>query len=175
VSGAHLGVRGLAHVPCVSLQCYVEPRWTHKPVVVGHQVERVLALGNCRANIDATIIGYRDRAKAPRRDTRHFAREISNMGQITGTFSDGERVVFRDVPISIQPTHPSSGISAWRGRFEVPQSATPPHAGQSYLLEVSDGRSGQIHIMRLAFGKDQVHQVMFQTDGPFGYASNPLI
>jgi hypothetical protein len=89
------------------------------------------------------------------------------VAQITGTLSDEEKVVCRDVPISIQPTHPSSGISAWRGRLEVPLSAIPPRPGQSYALQMSDGRSGRIQILRLIARNNQPYQILFQTDGPF--------
>jgi hypothetical protein len=89
------------------------------------------------------------------------------MERITGTISDGDRVIVRHLPMLLLETEPRTG-AGWRGCFDLPRDATPPRRQRFYRLVTSDGRSGQI----VFIGAEEIesHQpthVRFRTTGPF--------
>ena len=88
------------------------------------------------------------------------------MERITGTISDGDRVIVRNLSMLLLETELRG--AEWRGCFDLPRDATPPRRHRFYRLETSDGRSGQI----VFIGSEEVesHQptrVRFRTTGPF--------
>jgi hypothetical protein len=88
------------------------------------------------------------------------------MERVTGTISDGDRVIVRHLSMLLLETEPRG--AGWRGCFDLPRDATPPRRQRFYRLETSDGRSGQI----VFIGSEEIesHQptrVRFQTTGPF--------
>jgi hypothetical protein len=88
------------------------------------------------------------------------------MEQVTGTISDGDRVIVRNLSMLLLETELRG--AGWRGCFDLPRDATPPRRRRFYRLETSDGRSGQI----VFIGSEEVesHQptrVSFRTTGPF--------
>jgi hypothetical protein len=91
----------------------------------------------------------------------------SAMERVTGTISDGDRVIVRHMPMMMLETEPR-GYAGWRGCFDWPRDATPPRLQRFYRLETSDGRSGQIVIV----GSEEIEshestRVRFQITGPF--------
>jgi len=90
------------------------------------------------------------------------------MERVTGTISDGDRVVVRDMPILMLETRPPGGGMGWQGDFEWPGDATPPHRQRFYVLKTSDGRSGQIVFVAAEDrGSHQPARLRFRTSGPF--------
>jgi hypothetical protein len=87
------------------------------------------------------------------------------MARMTGTISDGERVLFLDVPMSF---HPIPGVlKGFQGEFYVPQGGTYVTPGKSFQLTVSDGRTGKILIKSTHLGSNQGQRVVFQSQGSF--------
>jgi hypothetical protein len=89
------------------------------------------------------------------------------MERVTGTISDGGRVIVRHLPMLLVETEPCGG-AGWRGCLDWPRDATPPRRQRFYRLETSDGRSGQIiFIGSEEIEGDQPTHVRFQTAGPY--------
>ncbi len=89
------------------------------------------------------------------------------MAHVTGTISDGDTVLFRDVSIDLQPTNPPGGPNGFRGEFEVPQGGPFIAAGRSCELKCSDGRSGEVLIRSVRLGSNQPARVVLAMTGPF--------
>jgi hypothetical protein len=90
------------------------------------------------------------------------------MERVTGTISDGNRAIIRDLPILMIPTRASGGGPGWRGDLDWPRDATPPHRQRFYRLRTSDGRSGQIIFVGPEdMGSQEPARVRFRTSGPF--------
>ena len=90
------------------------------------------------------------------------------MERVTGTISDGDWAIIRDLPILMLQTRASGGGMGWQGNLDWPRDAPPPHRQRFYRLRTSDGRSGQIVFV----GPDDmgIHEparVRFRTSGPF--------
>ena len=62
------------------------------------------------------------------------------MARVTGTISDGDAILFQDLPIDLQPSNPHGGPMGFRGEFVVPQGGPFIAAGRSCELKCSDGR-----------------------------------
>lgn len=92
----------------------------------------------------------------------------SAMERVTGTISDGDRVIARDLSILMLETGPRGSGTGRRGCFDLPGDMAPPRRQRFYRLETSDGRSGQIiFVGPEEIGKHQPTRVRFQTSGPF--------
>jgi hypothetical protein len=92
----------------------------------------------------------------------------SAMERVTGTISDGDRVIVRDLSILMLETGPRGGGTGRRGCFDLPRDVMPPRRQRFYRLETSDGRSGQIvFVGPEEIGSHQPTRVRFQTSGPF--------
>jgi hypothetical protein len=90
------------------------------------------------------------------------------MERVTGTISDGDRAMIRDLPILMLPTRASGGSIGWQGDLDWPRDATPPHRQRFYRLQTSDGRSGQIvFVGPEETGSHEPSRVRFRTSGPF--------
>lgn len=90
------------------------------------------------------------------------------MEQVTGSISDGDRVIVGDLSILMLEIGPPGGGMGWQGCFDLPPDVTPPHRQRFYWLEISDGRSGQIiFVGPEEIGSHQPTRVRFQTTGPF--------
>jgi hypothetical protein len=87
------------------------------------------------------------------------------MAQTTDTISDGEKVLFKDMPISIQ-IEPGAVI-VYQGNFEVPVGGTRVAPGKFLHLACADGRAGTIVIKSTSSWGNQGQRVEFQTEGPF--------
>jgi hypothetical protein len=90
------------------------------------------------------------------------------MERVTGTISDGERVIVGGLSILMLEAGTPGGGAGWRGDFELPGDVIPPHRQRFYRLQTSDGRSGQIVFV----GSDESAshdptRVRFRTSGPF--------
>jgi hypothetical protein len=90
------------------------------------------------------------------------------MEHVTGTISDGDRAIIRDLPILMVPARASGGGPGWSGDLDWPRDAPPPHRQRFYRLRTSDGRSGQIVFV----GPEDMEghepaRVRFRTSGPF--------
>jgi hypothetical protein len=81
------------------------------------------------------------------------------------TGSDGDTVLFHDIPVDLQPA--GGAIIAYKGEFDTPPSGTIVVPGMSYLLTCSDGRSGTIIIKGTHSWSNQGFRVEFETTGPF--------
>jgi hypothetical protein len=92
----------------------------------------------------------------------------SAMERVTGTISDGDRVLVRDLSILMLEAGPRGGGAGWRGCFDLPCDVAPPRRQRFYRLETSDGRSGQIiFVGPEEIGSHQPTRVRFQSSGPF--------
>jgi hypothetical protein len=90
------------------------------------------------------------------------------MERVTGTISDGDRPIIRDLPILMVQTRASGGGLGWHGDLDWPRDATPPHRQRFYRLQTSDGRSGQIvFVGSEETGSHEPSRVRFRTSGPF--------
>ena len=90
------------------------------------------------------------------------------MERVTGTISDGDRVIVRDLSILMLETGPRGGGAGWRGCFDWPRDVTPPRRQRFYRLETSDGRSGHVvFVGSEEIGSHHPTRVRFQTSGPF--------
>jgi hypothetical protein len=90
------------------------------------------------------------------------------MERVTGTISDGDRVIVRDLSILMLETGPRGGGTGRRGCFHLPRDVMPPRRQRFYRLETSDGRSGQIvFIGAEEIESQQPTSVRFRTTGPF--------
>jgi hypothetical protein len=90
------------------------------------------------------------------------------MERVTGTISDGDRVIVRDLSILMLETGPRGGGTGRRGCFDLPRDVTPPRRQRFYRLETSDGRSGQIvFVGPEEVGILQPTSVRFRISGPF--------
>jgi hypothetical protein len=88
------------------------------------------------------------------------------MANVTSTISDGDTVVFQNMPMSIQPSH--GVLKGFQGEFDVPQGGAYVAPGKSFQLTCSDGRAGKILINSAHSGSGQGYLVRFVTTGPFG-------
>ena len=89
------------------------------------------------------------------------------MERVTGTISDGNGALIRDLTILMLPAG-SSGDTRWRGELDWPRDATPPHPQRFYQLQTADGRSGQIvFVGPESTGSHEPTRVRFRTSGPF--------
>jgi hypothetical protein len=90
------------------------------------------------------------------------------MERVTGTISDGDGAIIRDLPIVMRPTRDVGGGMQWRGDLNWPQDATPPRLQRFYQLQTSDGRSGQIiFVGPEETGSHDPTRVRFRISGPF--------
>jgi len=89
------------------------------------------------------------------------------MAQLTGTLSDGDKVIVSDVPMVIKPYPPPSGVMGWEGEFVIPQGVNAPNPGRFLQLKTSDGRSGQIVIESMHADSHGRPRIRFQTSGAF--------
>ena len=89
------------------------------------------------------------------------------MKRVTGTISDGDRAIIRDLPILMLQTRASGGGMGWQGNLDWPRDATPPRRQRFYRLQTSDGRSGQIvFVGSEETGSHGPTRVRFRTSGP---------
>jgi hypothetical protein len=89
------------------------------------------------------------------------------MERVTGTISDGDRALIRDLTIWMVNAG-ASGEMRWRGELDWPGDATPPHQQRFYRLQTDDGRTGQIVFVGAEETGNQVPaRVRFRTSGPF--------
>jgi len=89
------------------------------------------------------------------------------MEPLTGTISQSENIVLRDIPISIDEAAPSVRAKGWQGNFIVPEGEIIPDVGGIYELDLSDGRSGSIFIESAKVGGRCRPGIHFQTIGRF--------
>jgi hypothetical protein len=89
------------------------------------------------------------------------------MAQLTGTLSDGDKVIVSDVPMVIEPNASPSGVMGWEGEFVIPQGVIAPNPGRFLQLKTSDGRSGDIVVESVQSSSDRAPRVKFQTSGSF--------
>jgi hypothetical protein len=87
------------------------------------------------------------------------------MAQVTGTISDGDKVLFQDLPMMLRPT--SGVLKGFEGEFYAPVGSSYVFPGTSFQLTVSDGRAGEILIKSTRLGSNQGQQVEFRTQGRF--------
>ena len=90
------------------------------------------------------------------------------MERVTGTISDGERVIVGGLSILMRAAGPAGGGAGWQGDFELPRDVMPPHRQRFYRLQTSDGRSGQIvFVGSEEKASHEPTRVRFRTSGPF--------
>ncbi len=90
------------------------------------------------------------------------------MERVTGTISDGDRAIIRDLAILMMPARASGGDRGWHGDLVWPRDAPPPHRQRFYRLQTSDGRSGQIVFVGPEdTGSHEPPRARFRTSGPF--------
>jgi hypothetical protein len=89
------------------------------------------------------------------------------MAHVTGTITDGEKVLYQDISIDLQPRNSFGGPMGFQGEFDIPQGGPFVSAGRSCELECSDGRSGQILIKRVHVSSKPPNRITFVTSGPF--------
>jgi hypothetical protein len=87
------------------------------------------------------------------------------MAQVTGTISDGDKVLFQDIPMSLRPT--SGVLKGFEGEFIIPAGGSYLSPGLSFRITCSDGRSGTILIVAARSGSSPGFLVEFQTQGAF--------
>ena len=86
------------------------------------------------------------------------------MAAVTGTLSDGHKVLFQNLSMSLEPV----GINkSFQGAFYLPPGNAFVGAGKSFRLRCSDGRSGTIRITSTHINIDQSQNVAFRTTGDF--------
>ncbi len=86
------------------------------------------------------------------------------MAQITGTISDGDKVLFQDIPMIL----PTSGVlKGFKGELGTTPGGAYLSPGSSFLLTCSDGRSGKILIVAARPGPNQGFLVEFRAQGAF--------
>lgn len=87
---------------------------------------------------------------------------------VTGTITDGERALIRDLAILMMPTRAPGDSGGWDGDLDWPPDAPPPHRQRFYRLQTSDGRTGQIVFVgrEEPLVRDPI-RVRFRTSGPF--------
>ena len=89
------------------------------------------------------------------------------MPQVTGTISEGDKILVQDVLMSIRENPPTSPTRGFEGDFVLPAGASMPGVGKRYHLDMSDGRSGDILIKSAGVGSLQASRVRFASSGPF--------
>jgi hypothetical protein len=87
------------------------------------------------------------------------------MAHLTGTVSEGDKVLVQDVSISLRPNQ--SDIIGFEGDLVIPSGGPYPAPNKSYELKCSDGRSGQIFATRASASTGRPSRVEFQTSGRF--------
>ena len=90
------------------------------------------------------------------------------MQRVTGTISDGDRVIAHDVPIVLRDERPRGDDAGWQGQFELPRDAPPLQMQRFYRLQTSDGRTGQIIFVGTPGTEGHAPtRLCFRTSGPF--------
>ena len=90
------------------------------------------------------------------------------MERVTGTISDDDCPIIRDLPILMLPSRAPGGGVGWQGELDWPGDAAPPRRQRFYRLRTSDGRSGQIiFVGPEEKGSEPPARVRFRTAGPF--------
>jgi hypothetical protein len=72
--------------------------------------------------------------------------------KLIATIRDGDTILAEGVDVWIESGKRASGLDYWEGRFSMPDVVLLP-AGGPFRLDANDGRSGDILISDVEFGR----------------------
>jgi hypothetical protein len=88
------------------------------------------------------------------------------MERVIVTITEGDKVLVEQAVAWIRETS-RNGLRDWTGHIELPQGSFLLPGGP-YLLQTTDGRSGQINVLGGRDSSGRGRRVAFKGTGPFG-------
>ncbi len=84
--------------------------------------------------------------------------------QVHGQIKHGDEVLLDNLALCLEVVTGSGGVESWHGSFSPPKDA-PIDVGNSYRLELDDGRTGNLIVDRMELGSHKDTVATFQGRG----------